>query len=324
VDLAVVSDEQGYRLRGRRPEATPVNRFLEHLQAGAFSGESNTTVTMTYDHDGRLQTVSNGNPAQDTVFTYNTSTALLEQVTDAAGATTLTYDPNGLLDTLDDPITAGAIDYGYDSAGRVTTRTDPGPGLSWSRTYSPDTGRVDTQSVTQGSSTLLSANLGYDKAGNVTSRTQSVNGADQSWSYTYDPASRLETATKGSDTWTYAYDGAGNRSSVKLNSQAPVTTYYDSAGNPVSSSEGTTYSTDPLGNLTGVDAPGSSNDLSFTYDTYSRQKTATAGGSSITYALDGLSRVVSRTKGSATTTYAYRGTESPRVYGRLGSLSPAA
>jgi len=34
-----------------------------------------------------------------------------------------------------------------------------------------------------------------------------------------------------------------------------------------------------LGNLTGVDAPGSSDDLSFACDTYSRQKTATAGGS---------------------------------------------
>ncbi len=37
MDLAVVSDEQGYRLHGPGPEATLVNRFLEHLQARAFS-----------------------------------------------------------------------------------------------------------------------------------------------------------------------------------------------------------------------------------------------------------------------------------------------
>lgn len=37
MDLAVVSDEQGYRLRGPEPEAALVNRFLAHLEARAFS-----------------------------------------------------------------------------------------------------------------------------------------------------------------------------------------------------------------------------------------------------------------------------------------------
>lgn len=37
MDLAVVRDDQGYRLRGPGLHTTPVNRFLEHLQARAFS-----------------------------------------------------------------------------------------------------------------------------------------------------------------------------------------------------------------------------------------------------------------------------------------------
>lgn len=45
--LAVVREEQGYRLRGPEPEAMVVNRFLEHLQARAFS--PSTVRAYAYD-----------------------------------------------------------------------------------------------------------------------------------------------------------------------------------------------------------------------------------------------------------------------------------
>jgi hypothetical protein len=63
------------------------------------------------------------------------------------------------------------------------------------------------------------------------------------WTYLYDAANRMTSATgPGSiGTTTYGYDGAGNRTSVQVGSNPAVTTAYDGAGLPVSSSDGTTY-----------------------------------------------------------------------------------
>lgn len=77
---------------------------------------------------------------------------------------------------------------------------------------------------------------------------------------------------------------------------------------PVSADDGTTYATDELGNLTGIDAPGTSSDWTFAYDAWSQLRTATQGSTVINYALDALGRLLTRTNGSASTSYLYRGT----------------
>jgi RHS repeat-associated protein len=210
-------------------------------------------------------------------------------------------------------------DYSYDGAGRIVGRTD-GSGLVWTQTYEAATGLPDTRTVTSGSTTLLSADLSYDSAGNVTSRTQSVNGVDQSFDYSYDPAGRLVTATpQGDPTTTYGYDGAGNRISVKVGSDPAVTTEYDAASLPLSSSDGTTYAHDAVGNLTGIDRPGPAPDETFGYDAWSRMRTAGSGATQITYVLDALSRPVSRTEDTGTTSFAYRGTSEDRTTITAGS-----
>ncbi|MGH2641439.1 MAG: RHS repeat-associated core domain-containing protein, partial [Actinomycetota bacterium] len=154
---------------------------------------------------------------------------------------------------------------------------------------------------------LVSSNLDYDLAGNVTSRAQTVNGAADSWTYQYDPAGRLTFATlNGGTTTEYRYDGAGNRYWVKEGAAAAVTTEFSSASHPVSSSDGTNYTTDELGNLTGISG-GPDPNFTFAYDAWSQLKTATQGATTITYSTDAIGRMWQRSVAGAGTLYKYRG-----------------
>jgi RHS repeat-associated protein len=95
-----------------------------------------------------------------------------------------------------------------------------------------------------------------------------------------------------------------------------VTTTYDGAGLPTSSTDGTTYYHDQVGDLTSIDRSGTTNDWSYGYDPYGRMTCAKkstlpcSGTGAITFKLDALDRLVSRT-GSATS-YTWSGlTENP-------------
>lgn len=327
-DLAFAYDNVG-RLIERRSGAAADRETFAYDPAGNQTsatayGPDGTTVTssveMRYDHVGRLDRVTAGQDV--TTYTFSPTTGLLASVADAAGTTSFTYDANGLLDTLDDPLTSGVADYGYDQAGRVVSRTDTGSGLVWTRTYEAATGLADTQTVTSVATTLLSADLAYDPAGNVVSRTQTVNGTSDSWIYAYDSAGRLESATPtGGPTTTYGYDGGSNRTSVKVGANPATTTDYDSASLPVSSSDGTAFTHDAVGNLTGVDAPDTPGDWTYTYDAWSRLRGAQQGTSPpIAYTLDALSRVLTRTEGAETTSYLYRGTSEDPTKVTLGPV----
>jgi hypothetical protein len=140
------------------------------------------TVTTAFDAYSRPTTVTAG--SDTTTFTYHATNGLLSSVADATATTSFGYTADGLLDTIDDPLTTGVADYAYDQAGQVLTRTDAGtgtPNAVWTRAYEPETGRVYTQTITKGATTLVSSDLDYDAAGNVTARTQTVNGAADSW-----------------------------------------------------------------------------------------------------------------------------------------------
>ena len=109
---------------------------------------------------------------------------------------------------------------------------------------------------------------------------------------------------------TYTFDGASNRISVKVGSSTPVTTTYDAAGLPTSSSDGTTYSHDATGELTGIDRPGgSASDWRFSYSSWSQLTVAehTPGSADVLYTTDALDRVLSRTSGGATASFTYAG-----------------
>ncbi len=76
---------------------------------------------------------------------------------------------------------------------------------------------------------------------------------------------------------------------MKVGSGTALTTTYDVAGLPTSSSDGTVYTHDALGELTKIDRTGgTTNDWNYTYDTWGGIKKAahTPSGSDMTYTLD--------------------------------------
>jgi RHS repeat-associated protein len=188
-----------------------------------------------------------------------------------------------------------------------------------SLTYESGSGRPDvltvrkTTACTSGT-VLATFDLGYDAASNVSSRAETITGNSfgGTYTYTYDAANRLLSASGPAafGSRTYAYDGAGNRTSVQVGTGTPTTTSYDGAGLPTSSSDGTTYTHDQIGDLTVIDRPGGmSTDWRSTYSSWGKLTKAehTAGSSDVTYALDALDRVLSRTAASTTSAYSYSG-----------------
>lgn len=88
-----------------------------------------------------------------------------------------------------------------------------------------------------------------------------------------------------------------------------MTTTYNQAGIPVSSSDGTAYVHDAVGTLTGVTGPDP--DWTYGYNSWGRM-TSAQGGSVLAYSYDALNRLTTRTQGSTTIMYRYIGnTEDP-------------
>jgi RHS repeat-associated protein len=332
--LEQVSDPRGFTLRfeydnlgrrTRRYKAGPSDdQTYTYDQAGnmltATVVASSTTITLDYDNDGRMQQVYQASyPTPTTTYVYDATTGRLSSITDPAGTTTFSlYDANGLLKEITDPFSATKVIYTHDSEGRVTKRTDGGS-LCLTQTYESLTGRLDSRTIKSGGvacngSTRASFNLDYDRASDVTRRVETVTGNTfgGTYDYTYDGSNRLATVTGPAafGSRTYGYDGGGNRTSLQVNADPGVTTTYDSAGLPVSSSDGTTYSHDAVGNLTTIDRTGGSNDWFFTYSPWNQLTKAerSPGSADVAYTLDALDRVLSRASTGATSDYTYQGT----------------
>ncbi len=297
--------------------------------------------SMTYDNDGRLWKVFH-NPnltTPETTYSYDAQTGHLSSILDAAGTTSYTYYPTGLVSSIDDPLGASGVStYSYDSAGRLSGRVDTQASLTWTRGYDPNTGLVNSQTIikTGTQTTLGSFTLGYNPAGDVTSKTSTVgsNAANGTWAYTYDAMRRMTQATgpnaTGVQTTTlYGYDGASDRITTKVGTAAIVTTSYDAAGYPTTATDATTYTLDKIGDLLKVDKSGTFGDETYGYDAYARlvcAKMATTTtcantASPVTWSLDTLDRAVTRTALSGTTTYFYRGMSQDPVKTVAGSTT---
>lgn len=154
---------------------------------------SGATIAADYDNNGRLWKVYQASyPAPTSPYAYDPSTGRLSSVVDPAGTTSYAYNANGLLSEITDPFSATHVIYSYDTAGRVTKRTD-GSGLCWTQSYEAETGRADIRRIRQGGPTCTGTihatfALGYDEASNVTSRAETITG---------NTAGRTPTATTG-------------------------------------------------------------------------------------------------------------------------------
>lgn len=302
------------------------------------------TVTYTWNKDNSLASYAFTNAVVATAgasFTYDPWYPRRTGMTDQYGSTSWTYKAVGTngalgLDTEDGPFANDTVAYGYDAAGRVTSRTIPG-GSAESLSYDL-LGRLSTHGTDLGSFTY-----GYlGNSGQVTSRT--IGSIVTSWGYDTNTNDRrlLTIGTTGavgrsfiytsnayqitgitdtapgthpwlSQTWSYSYDAsdrlltgngtiAGNSSFGydKLDnatSFAGLTGTYNNL-NQISTFNGTSYTYDNNGNLT------SDGTRTYTYDAADRLLTVTQGSAVTTYGYDGLGRRVKRTyaNGSSTET----------------------
>lgn len=302
------------------------------------------TVTYTYNKDNSIASYAYTNAVVATAgasFTYDPWYPRRTGMTDQYGTTSWTYKAVGTngalgLDTEDGPFSNDTVAYGYDAAGRVSSRTIPG-GSAESLTYDL-LGRLSTHGTDLGSFTYgylgnsgqvtsrtvgsIVTSLGYDT--NTNDRrllTISTTGAvGRNFTYTsnaYQLTGITDTAPVShpwlSQTWSYSYDASdrlltGNGSTAgnssfgydRLNnatSFAGITGTYNNL-NQISTFNGTSYTYDANGNLT------SDGTRTYTYDAADRLLTVTQGSAVTTYGYDGLGRRVKRTyaNGSSTET----------------------
>ncbi len=169
----------------------------------------------------------------------------------ASAATTLTYGPDGQLATTIEPVTGSpdprVTTNGYDNAGRLTSQT-----------------------VIQGSTTLSNQTYGWDADGN---RTSVTSGAGTPITYTYDSAGRLQGNSEGI---TYSYDADGNQTTATGPTQS------------------TTLSYNAFGELDGVQtAAGGA--ISYTRDALGRTNARTSGTSTQYFAYRGSTNTLTAT-----------------------------
>ena len=262
-------------------------------------------TSIGYDPMGRPAVVANSAGAY-TQTTYDTLGNPLTVRNPAGGTTTYTYDKTGRTTRETLPATAGVTTYGYDLNDNLTSLTRASKTLTW--VY--DTRNRTTQDVDRRGNATVST---YNLADQVTSTTTPSGSAT---TYAYNPAGRLATATNDTGqatgyTWTaddqlssltlprgggyeWTYDQAGYRATETVHTGGT-----GPAANPV-----TTFTHDPLGNLTTTGYP-TGREIATTYDDLGRPTAETAtpatgtGASTRSYGYDAAGRLTSATRTGA-------------------------
>jgi RHS repeat-associated protein len=271
------------------------------------------TVSLAYDDRGLLLSagVPGGGAAQST-FGYDAAGRMTSR-TDAAGTTTYTYTGRGELDVAADPLTASTTNFDWNDAGQPSAVTYGTIPSATTRAYGYDArGRLDTDTLTVGGTTLAAADYDYDADNNVVAQTITAPGntAAGAHVYAYDRSGRLDSWTAPGPVVTdYGYDPAGNRTLA-----GGVTSMFD-ARNRLLSDGTTTYQWSARGTLEETVAGSVTTDVVF--DALGRQ---TAVGT-VDYLYDALDRITERE--GVDFTYGGLEIDPAAVGGELLARSPA-
>jgi RHS repeat-associated protein len=274
---------------------------------------------LTYNSDGSTTiTDARGNSHTSTFttqFGMVKMTAISGAPVQTAAGRAFTYDANGFI--------ASRTDWN----GNVTAYTHDARGDETSRTLASGTSIVETVTTawlttfhlpTQIIEPNRTTTFGYDSNGNLLTRTLTSTGLTSRWSYTYNSAGQVLTATdpRGEVT-TYAYDAKGDLvRATNAKHQGTQFTSFDPDGRPLTILDPngllttltynfrgevtsrieaqwvTTYAYDPVGQLTTLTRPDGSR-LAFTYDAAHRViGVADSLGNHIVYTLDATSNRV--------------------------------
>jgi RHS repeat-associated protein/uncharacterized repeat protein (TIGR01451 family) len=327
-------DANGRLVEETVSDGTTAWTFDDSDRMSTMTLPSGDTLAFAYDNRSRITSVTMGDRVVD--YSFDAAGELISVSAPGLGEVTRTLDAGGRPASTTDA-EGRSIAYSLDANGLTTSATGPG-GEAWTYTYDsmgrviertyPD-GQVDSYSWS-GENLLigisvdpagLSTAFEHDAMGNLLSVTR--NGQSE-WSFQYDSAARMTTATDPlGNTISFTYD-AGNRWDVVTfpESMGSVQFSYDSSGLITRRlySDGTDIQTsyDERGRKTAtenlslvwdaVNRPVESNGILMTWEPYtSNVKTVTvAPGKTVTYAYDiegRLSSVSDWTGGGVTFTY---------------------
>lgn len=140
------------------------------------------TTTSTYDNYGKL--TSRTGPMGTEVYEYDALSRLTNQKLDGTILATTSYDAYGRINYVTYP-TAGSqkLTYSYDSYGKVGTQT---------------------YTLGNGTSTI-SDSVTRSQSGQIMTNTNVFGSTNTAWTYGYDNADRLASASQGGNSQTYGY-----------------------------------------------------------------------------------------------------------------------
>ncbi|MGE3540692.1 MAG: RHS repeat-associated core domain-containing protein [Candidatus Tectimicrobiota bacterium] len=200
------------------------------------TGDDLTEMLYTYDANNNilqvLETYSGASATRLTTRTYDALDRVLDS-TDADGQPVRsTYDPQGnrlsmtapdgqvtqyafdALNRLSGVFTPqGVTEYVYDRASRLIRTTYP-TGTTARQVYD-GANRVTRLTHLHQTAPLTTYSYTYDANGNRTTERVVQGGSDETTTYAYDAADRLQSVAYPDRTTTYTYDGTGNRLTEK-------------------------------------------------------------------------------------------------------------
>ena len=221
-----------------------LGRLIRSMELGV-DGTVKQRTQHLYDTANRLtsQSWTVGNDTYTESYTYYSGDGSLKAVTTATGDK-LTYAYDGLKRLSTATVTNGSGTTLFYTAQNYTD-------ISSSRT----TTRPMYYNTRQADGTLLSGNkYEYDAAGNITAIRNSTENFPLLAAYEYDGLNQLTKETR------YTYNSAGTQSSTE------ITYTYDTAGNLLTKTDGSTTSTYTYGNSDWADLLTAFNGQTITYE----------------------------------------------------------
>jgi RHS repeat-associated protein len=296
-----------------------------------------------YDNVGRVKSctrVIDGISYQKQ-YEYNAANQMTSMTYPSGKKVNVGRDDRGRLSALQRVDVSGAPAYlsgiNYRADGLISSQT-LGDGATESFGYSDDRLQLTSQTVKNGSNTLLSLSYVYGaiagqmgskttpgNSGQLVSVTGTINTQARDQAFTYDNVGRLVTAT-GWSAWArkFGYDRYGNRTAVwdavSGGNQLQNTVIAQSGGittNQIASVNGTSFNYDASGNVTGDGAN------TYTYDAENRL-VSVSGLVSESYGYDAGSHRVKKVVGGVVTHYIWEGNQVIAEYERSSSNTPAA
>jgi RHS repeat-associated protein len=289
---------------------TATEAFTYSGTTGNMVSAARGTERIAYSYVGSLLTKSTwtGTVAGNVSRVFNSNFWVASQAVNGGTPVALKYDTDGLATGV------GSLAIKRNLTNGLITGTTLGL-VSDTRTYNAFGELTGYTALVNGSATYK-YQLTLNADGMITAKSETIGGVTNTYSYTYDLASRLTGATKNAAANSYTYDTNSNRLSGTTGSGTATGTYdsqdrlltygatsftYTAAGDTASQKTGTQttkYTYDALGNLTAVTLPNGTK-LTYVIDAENHRVGKTVNGVYTTgFLYDDDDRIVAQLNGS--------------------------